>query len=273
MALALDYSLQYINRDIPSFHKALLIAWYRHKDHHTRTRSPESVTDTLNESLFLNPVITTEGKPLIFCWFDRSWYHSNERYLLQSCPGYLPVSAIHEILTDQAEIPRDISRTTLELGKLLDAIPMQWSQQIGTASTRPPPTLQPCFGIVNPSYGETPIDISSCKTSHLYRHLLQAGKPVIPAVVYWKQTLQPEPRFNTRQWKTLYPPLINNKHGDVNWKIAHRVLPTALSLNRIGVFPTPNCHRCGATDNLEHAMTNPWLLFGHRSLNFRYCDC
>ena len=121
------------------------------------------------------------------------------------------------------------------------------------ASIRPPPILQSCFG-VNASYGETPIDISSCKTRHFYRHLLQADKPVIPAVVHWKQTLQPEPRFNTKQWKTLYPPLINNKHGDVNWKIAHRVLPTALSLNRIGVFPTPNCHRCGATDNLEHAM-------------------
>ena len=142
------------------------------------------------------------------------------------------MSAIHEILTDQAEIPRDISRTTLELGKLLDVIPMQWSQQIGTASTRPPPTLQPCFGIVNPSYGETPNDISSCKTRHFYRHLLQADKPVIPAVVHWKQTLEPEPRFDIKQWKTLYPPLIN----------------------RIEVFPTPNCHQCGATDNLEHAM-------------------
>ena len=114
--------------------------------------------------------------------------------------------------------------------------------------------MQPCFGIVNPSAGQTPIDVSSCRTRHFYRHLLQAEKPVIPAVDYWKQTLQPEPRFNAKQWKTLYLPLINNKHGDVNWKIAHRVLPTALSLNRIGVYPTPNCHRCGATDNLEHAI-------------------
>ena len=127
------------------------------------------------------------------------------------------MSAIHEILKDQAEIARDVSRTTLELGKLLDAIPTQWSPQIGTASARPPPTLHTCFGIVNPSSEETPIDISSCRTRHFYRHLLQADKPVIPAVDYWKQTLQPEPRFNAKQWKTLYPPLINNKHGDVNW--------------------------------------------------------
>ena len=151
----------------------------------------------------MNPAITTEGKPLIFADWIAAGITRMRDICYEVVLGYLPVSAIHEILTDQAEIPRDISRTTLELGKLLDVIPMQWSQQIGTASTRPPPTLQPCFGIVNPSYGETPIDISSCKTRHFYRHLLQADKPVIPAVVHWKQTLQPEPRFDTKQWKTL----------------------------------------------------------------------
>lgn len=265
MSLALDYSLQRINRAIPSFHKELLTAWHRHKDHHTRTRSPESVTDILNEPLFLNPVITTEDKPLIFT----DWIAAGITRIRDICyeviPGYLPMSAIHEILTDQetqTENPRDLSRTTREWRELLDVIPTQWSQQIGTASARPPPTLQPCFGIVNPSAGQTPIDISSCRTRHFYRHLLRAEKPVIPAVDYWKQTLQPEPRFNAKQWKPLYPPLINNKHGDVNWKIAHRVLPTALSLNRIGVYPTPNCHRCGATDNLEHAILEcpPWTI-------------
>lgn len=48
--------------------------------------------------------------------------------------------------------------------------------------------------------------------------------------------------------------LITHKHGNVNWTIAHRVLPTALSLNRIRVHATPNCHRCGVTDTIEHAM-------------------
>ena len=254
MSLALDYSLQYIDRHINSFHKELLTAWYRHKDHHARTRSPDSVTDILNESLFLNPVITTEDKPLIFADWIAAGITRMRDICYEVVPGYLPVSAIHEILTDRAEIMRDVSRTTRELEKLLDAIPRQWSQQIGAASARPPPTLQPCFEIVNPVSEETPIDFSSCRTRHFYRHLLQADKPAIPAVDYWKQTLQPQLRFNGKQWKTMYSPQINNKHGDVNWKIAHRVLPTALSLNRIGVFPTPNCHRCGATDNLEHAM-------------------
>jgi len=77
------------------------------------------------------------------------------------------------------------------------------------------------------SPGQTPVDIALCRTRHFYTHLLQAEKPVIPAVDHWKQKLQPETCVNATEWKALYPPLINNKHGDVNWKIALRVFPTA----------------------------------------------
>jgi len=200
----------------------------------------------------LNPEITTEEKPLIFT----DWVAAGITRIRDICyeviPGYQPVSAIHDMLTEKN--PCTLSRTTEELRELFVALPPEWSQKICTASVWPPPTLQPCFGIENSSPGQTPIDISSCRTRHFYTHLLQAEKPVIPAVDHWKQNLQPEPCFNAKQWKALYPPLINNKHGDVNWKITHRGLPTALSLNRIGVYATPYCHRCGVTDTLEHAI-------------------
>ena len=200
----------------------------------------------------MNPEVTIEGKPLIF----KDWIAAGITRIKDICyeviPGYLPVLAIHDVLTD--EDPRTLSRTTEELRKLLVALPPEWSQKICTASVWPPPTLQPCFNIVNPSLGQTPIDLSLCRTRHFYTHLLQAEKPVIPAVDYWKQNLHPEPCLNAKQWKTLYSPLINNNHGDVNWKITHRVLPAALSLNRIGVYATPYCHRCGAVDTLGHAI-------------------
>ena len=50
------------------------------------------------------------------------------------------------------------------------------------------------------------------------------------------------------------PPLFNKKQGDKNWKLPHRVLPTALSLYRMGVWKSPLCHRCGERDTIEHAM-------------------
>ena len=59
MTLVLDFSPQRINRDIPAFHRELLMTWRRHKECHTRTQIPESVTDVLNEPLFLNDLITS----------------------------------------------------------------------------------------------------------------------------------------------------------------------------------------------------------------------
>lgn len=153
----------------------------------------------------MNPEVTIEGKPLIF----KDWIAAGITRIKDICyeviPGYLPVLAIHDMLT--GEDPRTISRTTEELRKLFVALPPEWSQKICTASVWPPPTLQPLFGIVNPSCGQTPIDLSLCRTRHFYTHLLQAEKPVILAVDYW-----------------------------------------------IGVYATPNCHRCSATDTLEHAI-------------------
>ena len=252
MSLALNYSLQRIDRDIPSFHKELLTAWHRHKDLHIRTESPDSITDILNEPLFLNPAITTADKPLIF----NDWVAAGITRIRDICyeviPGFLPVSAIHDILTE--DTARNVSRTTEEWKELLVALPSQWCKKICSASVQPPPTLQPCFSIVNSSPAQTPIDISLCRTRHFYTHLLMAEKPVIPALDQWKRILQPEPYFNAKQWKTLYPPLVNNKQGDVNWKIAHRVLPTASSLNKMDVYATPYCHRCGSIDTLEHAV-------------------
>ena len=79
-------------------------------------------------------------------------------------------------------------------------------------------------------------------------------KPVIPAVATWKRTLHPEPAFNSKRWGILYSPLVSNKQGDINWLIAHHVLPTALSLHRMTVYDSPFCNRCGLLDTLDHAL-------------------
>jgi len=57
MTLVLDYSPQRIDGDIPMFHQELLMAWYRHKECHTRTQIPELITDVLNEPLFLKVLL------------------------------------------------------------------------------------------------------------------------------------------------------------------------------------------------------------------------
>ena len=58
--------------------------------------------------------------------------------------------------------------------------------------------------------------------------------------------------FNSKQWGILYSPLVSNKQGDINWRIAHRVLSTALFLHRMTVYDSTFCHRCGLLDPLDH---------------------
>ena len=252
MTLVLDYSPQRIDRDIPAFHKELLMAWHKHKECHTRARTPESVTDILNEPLFLNELIKFQEKPLIYTDWIAAGLTQIKDICYEAVPGLLPVAAIHEMLTDRN--PRTLSRTSQELKELLAGIPQQWIQLIRTSNLRPPPTVQPSFLINNLSPGSTPTDLQACKTRNFYQHLHQVQKPSVPALDRWNQLLQPEPVFNVKQWRTLYSPLVTNKQGDINWKITHRVLPTALSLNRMGVSESPDCHRCGVTDTIEHAL-------------------
>ena len=127
-----------------------------------------------------------------------------------------------------------------------------------------PYSLQPRFSSIFNAPGNRPIDLCDHTTAIFYRQLLDTS--IVPsALEFWRQILKPQPSFNSAVWANVYPPLASNRLGDLNWKLAHRVLPTALSLYRMGVYATPRCHRCGQIENSEHvstvcASTNPlWI--------------
>ena len=210
------------------------------------------IKDVLNEPLFLNGLITSQEKPLLYTDWIAAGITRVKDICYEAVPGFLPPETLHEILTDSK--PHALSRAIREYRDLLAAIPKQWLHLINANHPRQLPTLQPCFAINTSSPGSTPPDLVACKTRTFYHHLHQLQKPTIPAIDKWKEILQPAPDFSTKQWKTLYSPLISNKQGDINWKVAHRVLPTALSLNRMNVYNSSVCHRCGVTDTIKHAL-------------------
>ena len=67
-------------------------------------------------------------------------------------------------------------------------------------------------------------------------------------------SLRPTPTFNSTFYKNIYTPLSHNKHCNITWKTAHRILPTALSLYCMTVHPIPNCGQCGSGETLEHLL-------------------
>ena len=254
-SLVLDFSTRQIGRDVPISHKELLLAWQQHKHLLTRPNIPDNVQNILTEPLFQNELITFNDQPLPAI---ADWVAAGITQVKHICyevvPGFLPINAVHELVIEQGNDDRAFERTEREFRQIRASIPPEWTGKIQSEPTNHSPDLQPRFEVKNPESKDASSDILNCKTRTFYGQLLADRKTVIPALDYWNENLYPVPTFNAKTWKSLYPPLITHKHGDINWKIAHRVLPTALSLNRLGVYATPNCHRCGVTDTLEHTL-------------------
>ena len=96
--------------------------------------------------------------------------------------------------------------------------------------------------------------LANVPTRTFYRILTSALAQPIPSVQYWSRTLQPAPNFNATFWKSMYCPLLPNKFGDLTWKVAHRIIPTALSLFRMNVYNSMDCHHCTDSETLDHLL-------------------
>ena len=250
-ALTLRFNTQHIDPNIPSYHKELLKSWLAINPHLTRSSYPDNFHAILAEPLFLNPLITHNGQPLHF----HHWVRSGVTHIKDVCyeviPGLLPATAITELLTDAT-----LSRTTTELETIITALPTDWITTINTPcpSQQVSPTSPPTFSIPASSPPNTRISLATIPTRRFYSLLVSNQNISIPALQYWERILLPPHRFNITFWKSLYCPLLPNKYGDFNWKIVHRVLPTAYSLHKINVYPTMTCHNCTATETLDHLL-------------------
>ena len=127
LTLALHYSPRQIDRDIPTFYK-VLIAWHKHQHLHTRSHIPSKLADILNEPLFQNELITVDNQPLTNPDKVSSGITQIKDICYEAIPGYLPMRAIHKLLTEQEDNnSRTLFRTTCEFNELKSAIPPEWT--------------------------------------------------------------------------------------------------------------------------------------------------
>ena len=253
LTLALQFQLRDIEPTIPKFHKELLTAWLKHQPLHTRTQLPTTLPSILNEPLFRNGLITQDGHTLHYPHWIKADLTQVKDLCYLAIPGFLPPRAIHELLTSSLpESNHTLQQTTREFQQLVHALPPQWKTLIYAAPTAAASTPQPTFTVNSGPAHAPSTPLEHYRTKHFHRDLVNNSPTHLPAITYWQTTLPLPPTFNTQFWKNLYPPLASNKQGDLNWKIAHRVLPTALSLNRMTVHPTPACHLCNEVETLSH---------------------
>lgn len=259
--LTLDYKPPDIDPTIPRYHRELLIAWHKHSSLRIRHSDPVSLSALLHEAIFCNPLITIDNKPLRFPQWISAGITRIQDICYLAIPGFLPPLAIHELLYTSSDVDlHPLSRTTRELQLILQALPPSWRSLIlhHTAPVNKPAALQ--FSIVGPS-STTPLPFERHTTRAFYLDLLHLSPPTIPALTQWSTSLLPQPVFNAAFWKNIYTPLAANKHCDITWKIAHRNLPTALTLYRMAVYPTTQCPHCNSVETLEHLLLHcPHLL-------------
>ena len=260
--LALNYALHHIDCHIPPFHRDLLTAWRTHADYHQRIYPLITVPDILKEPLFHNPLISANNAPLLNSDWIKAGVLSLEDICYSVLPGFLPPLAVPELLTQNDENTTHTHYNALPMNSLkynrqsrltgLDYYTDKTLLNNQHYNHYSQPTLQPLFAIptTDPNKPADPLD--NYKTKHFCHQFQQLRQIQPPAMNHWRQILRQDPQFNTTFWKTIYPKLATNKQGDVNWKIAHRILPTALSLHHATVYNTPHCPHCQTIENIEH---------------------
>ena len=255
LTLALQFQSRNIDPTISKFHNKLLTAWIKQQPHRTRIQPPSTLAAILNEPLFYYGLITSDTGTLQY----PHWITANLTQVKVLCylviPGFFPPRAIHELLySSLPDSNRTLQQTTCEFHHLLQALPIPWKTLIYNAPTTAASTPQPTFEISHANITDPPTPLQHYRTTHFYCDLVTYGNTNLPAIPHWQATLQLPPTFNKEFWKNLYPPLASNKQGNLNWKIAHRILPTALSLHRMTVHPTSACHNCGEVETIPHLL-------------------
>lgn len=250
MTMAQDFSEKQIDRTIPIFHQELLQAWLLFKKNVTRVTPPKQAIDIMNESLFLNPCIRlTDGTTLL----NKVWIAVGVTKIKDICyeviPGFLPAKAVREMVEEMGT-GTTLMQTEEFLQSILLAMPNQWKivlQQYditGQIKTR-----QPVF-VTKPTASKPEVkDFVELRTRDFSRQLTKDNDITIPAVAYWEPIT-----IDSQQWGICYSKLLTNKQGDTNWKIVHRVLPTALSLNQMTVYRTNRCNHCGTLETIDHVI-------------------
>ena len=129
LTLVLDFSPRQIDRDLPIFHRELLIAWCKHKRLRTRIHIPEKLPNILNEPLFHNDLITVKTQPLAYSDWMAAGIIQVKDICYEVIPGYLPTRAVHELLSEN-DNARTLQRTTRELSEIQSALPQDWTLRI-----------------------------------------------------------------------------------------------------------------------------------------------
>ena len=191
----INFKPQEIQPSMPPYHRELLTAWSKYTPLLTRQINSESLPDLHQESLFCNPLITSNNTPLRFPHWISAGLTQIQDMCYLAIPGFLPALAIHKLIHANTNItPQSITRTRTELTQIPQGITISWKHLIPchTAAVKTMPTLKFC--LTNSSQ-QPPLGLDNQNTKTFYLDLLHTWPPKIPALDQWNY-LTPKANFN-----------------------------------------------------------------------------
>ena len=218
--------------NINPFYAEVLRAW----DSVTKRKRflSANLNDILSQPLFHNPLVTYKSKLLSFTSFIESDIVTVADITYEVVPGFLPVSAIVEIVRD---IFPNMAKTEIVLAYniILKALPDEWKEEI-LNNTITPSEVKNMFLINNNTITHT----SKLTVKFIYTLLISDHFKPPTGIEKWNVMgfdIAPQEQV----WKLVH---FKSEFVDLDFKITHNIIFTYSRLFKYGIVVSNQCPVC-----------------------------
>ena len=221
---------------IPHFYKEMLLAWQYVKKY----ADIEPCTEMIyKQPLFYNPNVKINDKCICWKHFIRSGIVCLKDITYEVKTGFLPVSAIVEMIQEHNE---DIESSIIKKQylELLSVLPENWKKTVNTKINVKECEKCPEF---NMEIDNKKMCLILCKTKSFYSLLRNIVYVKPTCIVFWEECFQ-KPFESCAVWKMVNckwktPDLI-----ELDFKLVHNRIFTNEKLFKMGLVDSPLCRVC-----------------------------
>ena len=229
---------------VPLFYRSMLEAWQAATVR--RDDSSYSLKMFLNEPIFLNPLFKGVCGDRNFMQHFIDAGYTKVKHFRTPFPYKWKPAAEVAVSTGIRSI-RVIGRIFSAILRFFKQSKLKWTPQLDSA-----PSLQHPFpSLLLHFQGFIPFNSIEKRTVYfLCIKALVLERPAEPQA-HWKRMLRVTPS-TAIQWPVMYKTPIAKRSGDLQWRLAHYILPSNVLSHRICSSNTELCPFCGVTENIFH---------------------
>jgi len=224
---------------IPCFYENIHVTYMKYFK-----KKPQSTTEILNESLWLNEYIKAENKYI----YIKDWENKN-------------ITQIKHLFNERGEQlshkelirKYNISTHFLQTLQIQNSIPKEWIKRIKHTQTIPTPNTTEINIIINNKIQK--LNITTSKD--FYWHIINANTYSPTCIKKWSETFPTLNKEYNQEWKNIFNTVFKicreTKLQSFQFKITHRIISCNKWLFNIKISDSETCSFCKSdTDTIQH---------------------